>query len=118
MSIVDAFQTDVYKVTRSGPGGYTSRGRYEPGTAETIEVGGSLQPTNARELKIPEEGARLKQYFRFYTEEPVFTIGTKTLRRADVVTINDETYKIWSVEPWTGTDMDYFMAILYREPEQ
>lgn len=117
MSLIDRFMTGEYTVKRATPGTYL-KGRYQAGDPETITVRGSLQPTNARELKLPEEGARLKQYFKFYSDAPVLTIDTRNLSRADVVEINGETFKVWSVESWAGTKLPYFMSILYREAEQ
>lgn len=117
MSLVGRFLTGTYSVRRAGKGTYV-RGEYQRGEEETIEVRGSLQPTNARELKIPEEGARLKQYFKFYTDQQILSIGTKNLSRADTVVIDGQTFKVWSVESWAGTALPYFMSILYREPEQ
>lgn len=118
MTLVERFLTGTYEVTRSKNGSY-EMGRYVPGADETIQMNGSLQPTNARELKIPEEGARLKQFWKFYTDKAVLTIGTKSLSKADVIKVNGETYKVWSVEIWQGTvDLPYFMSILYREPQQ
>jgi len=116
-SPVQRFASGTYKVCRFGAGKYID-GFYEQGKLEEICVKGSLQPTNARELKIPEEGARLKQFWKFYTDQPIVTIGTRRLSKADVVTINGETYKVWSQEIWQGFRLAHYKAILYREPEQ
>ena len=116
MTIVQRFISGSYTVSRSRAGSYVT-GRYVPGVIDTITIPGSLQPTNARELKLPEEGGRLKQYFKFYTDDQTFTIITSGLNRADVITIDGDTYKVWSVEPWRGFSMQYYMAILWREPE-
>ena len=109
--------TGTYTVKRAGAG-YYRKGTYVPGAQETVELTGSLQPTNARELKLQSEGGRLRQYFKFYTDEPLLTINTKELAMADVVEINGETYKVMSAEPWAGTDIPHYKSILYREPGQ
>jgi hypothetical protein len=116
-SLIDRFLTGMYSVTRLSAGGYEA-GHYVPGKPETVQMRGSLQPTSARELKLPSEGGRLMQYFKFYSDAPLLTINTKTLAKADVVTINGDTFKVWSTEPWLGVDIPYFKAILYREPQQ
>lgn len=109
--------TGEYAVTRSTEGAYV-KGRYVPGPVETLLVSGSLQPTNARELKMPEEGNRLRQYFKFYSDQRILSINTRTLADTDVITIDGERYRAMSIEPWRNTDLDYFMTIVWREPEQ
>jgi len=70
MSLIGRFLTGEYAVTRTTIGSYV-RGRYTPGPVETIQVCGSMQPTSARELKLPEEGNRIKQCYKFYTDAPI-----------------------------------------------
>lgn len=117
MSLIGRFLTGEYKVIRSSAGTYV-KGRYMPGPKEEIMVWGSLQPTNARELKLQEEGGRLKQYWKFYTDERIVSISMKTLADADTVIINGETYRAMAPLEWAGTDLDYFMTVLWRDPEQ
>ena len=116
MSLIQRFLTGTYEVKRRGPGSYVD-GFYQNGDLETVQMQGSLQPTNARELKLTEEGARLKQYFKMYSDQPLLTIGARALSKADVVVINGDTFKVMSVETWAGVDLPYYMAIIYREPE-
>lgn len=122
MSLVERFLTNVYQVQRMGKGSYpaSAKGEYVPGTVETITIRGSLQPTNARELKLPEEGNRLRQYWALYSDAPLFTDSPRTLAKSDVVTIDGDTYRVMSVETWKGfaVDLPHFKSILYREPEQ
>lgn len=117
MSLIDSFLTGDYKVLRRCSGQYVN-GRYVPGELEEIEVCGSMQPTSARELKLPEEGNRIKQYWKFYTDSPILLNSTSSLADSDKVVINGETYRAMSREQWEGTRLDYFMTILWREPEQ
>lgn len=117
MSLIGRFLTDDYSVTRMKKGTYI-RGRYVPGEQETITVAGSLQPTNARELKLPEEGNRIKQYWKFYTDEPVLVSSPKTLADSDHIMVNGESYRAMSLTTWAGTDLDYFMTVLWRDPNQ
>lgn len=117
MTLVGRFLTGTYTVQRKAPGTYKG-GFYLAGADQNLSMQGSLQPTNARELKLPEEGARLRQYFKFYSDQPLLTINTKNLAGADTVVINGDTYKVMSIESWAGTDIPYFMSILSREPEQ
>lgn len=117
MTLVQRFMTGSYEVTRSKKGTYI-KGRYVAGPTEQITVDGSLQPTNARELKLPEEGNRLKQYWKLYTDEPVLTSNMATLSRPDIVVIDGDTYKAMSLTTWKNTDLDYFVTVLWREPEQ
>jgi hypothetical protein len=117
MTLIGRFLTGEYAVSRSGPGFYKD-GQYQPGDRETLTMRGSLQPSSARELKLPSEGGRLKQYWKFFTDQPLLTIGTKDLSSADVVEVNGETYKVMSVEIWQGVRLPYYLSILYREPNQ
>ena len=117
MTLIEHFLTGSYTIRRRTPG-YYKEGIYHGGPDEEIQVRGSMQPVNARELKIVSEGVRLKQYYKFYTDAPILAINTKTLANADVVEINGETFKVMSVENWLGTAFPYFKSIIYREPQQ
>lgn len=117
MSIVRRFKTGIYSVSRPGQGTYQD-GTYISGPMENIHVVGSLQPTNARELKIEEEGTRLKQYYIMYSDDPILVSNTKNLADSDRVTINRETFKVLSVEHWEGMRLAHYKSVLAREPEQ
>lgn len=119
MTLIDRFLSTTYVITRTTSGQYQG-GFYVPGPMQTLTMEGSLQPTNAKELKMPEEGDRLKQYWKFYSDTPLTTDNTVSLAKPDIVTINGETYKVMSVETWQGIgfDLPYYKSILYRTPEQ
>lgn len=117
MTLVQRFMTNSYTVVRTLRGKYV-KGFYEPGPTQTIQVSGSLQPTNARELKLPEEGNRLKQFWKFFTDQPVLVNSMATLADSDKVMVNGESYRAMALTTWQGTDLDYFVTILWREPEQ
>lgn len=117
MTLIDRFLTGDYTVKRTASGHYV-KGRFYAGPVEEIQVCGSLQPTNARELKLPEEGNRLKQYWKFYTDKPIFTDSMRRLATGDKITVNGDEYRAMSVNRWEGTQLDYFMTIIWREPEQ
>lgn len=119
MSLIERFLTGTYQVTRSTGGTYVN-GFYQAGRTQTITMMGSLQPTNARELKLPEEGNRLKQLWKFYSDQPLLNNNTVSLGNSDIVLINGDTYKVMSVEIWQGVhvDLPYYKSILSREPEQ
>lgn len=117
MSLIGHFITGIYEVTRPGQGTYQN-GMYLSGQDETFTLEGSLQPSSAAELKIMEEGTRLKQYYVFYTDEPLLLINTKTLSGSDRVTIDGASYKVLSIEPWKGVSLPHYKSILTREPEQ
>lgn len=120
-SIVRRFLSGSYTVVRSLSGSYVM-GRYVPGPTTTLTVKGSMQATTARALKLePEEGARIKQLWKFFTDQAIAPIGTSTLAKADTVTVDGETYKVLSQEKWQGFQgmtLSYFLAVLAREPEQ
>lgn len=117
MTLVQRFMTGEYTVTRSTKGTYV-KGRYIPGPTQTLKVEGSLQPYQGRNLKLPEEGARLRQYFKFFTDTQIVTVNPTTLADADRITIDGETYRAMDITPWKGTDLDHFVTLVWREPQQ
>lgn len=120
MSLIDRFLTNTYEVKRSRPGTY-SGGFYQDGGFDTIQVRGSLQPlTGGREIKMPEEGNRLKQYYKFYTDAPLLLDNTRSLAGADIITVNGDTFKVLGTEQWQGlkVDLPHYKSMLVREPEQ
>lgn len=117
MSLISRFFTNEYKVRRKRKGVYV-KGRYQAGEYEEITVAGSLQPTNARELKLVEEGDRIKQYFKFYTDEPILIDNERTLGTSDTIVVDGDEFRAMSYEPWKGTRLDYYMTIIWRDPEQ
>lgn len=117
MSLIGRFLTGDYTVIRSSKGTYV-KGRYVPGPKSKIVVGGSMQPSSARELKLNDEGNRIKQWWKFYSDEQISTNSMANLSSPDVVIINGEEYRAMGITLWQGTNLDYFMTALWREPEQ
>lgn len=117
MTLIGRFLTGEYKIRRNGAGTYV-RGRYVPGKAKTFMVSGSMQPSSARALKLPEEGNRLRQYWKFFTDEKVVVNSMATLSEGDIVTIDGDEYRAMDVTQWSGTDLDHFITALWREPQQ
>jgi hypothetical protein len=117
MTLVQRFLTGALMVTRKGPGFYKN-GFYQAGIDQTLIINGSLQPLSAREIKFVEEGDRLKQLFKLYSDAPILTDDMRKLSGADRVRINDNSYKVISVEYWQGTALPYYKSILAREPNQ
>lgn len=109
--------TGEYTVKRMKRGTYV-RGRYVPGPVEEIKISGSLQPSSARELKLPEEGNRLKQYYKLYSDQPVLVNSMATLADSDIVEIDGEEYRAMALTTWKHTDLDYFVTVVWREPQQ
>jgi hypothetical protein len=117
MTLIDHLLTGEYEVIRMEKGTYV-KGNYVPGPSTQFKVYGSMQPKSARELKLPDEGNRLRQYWAFYTDEPILVNSMATLADSDHVIINGESYRAMSRVQWEGTFLDYFMTILFRDPEQ
>lgn len=117
MSLVARFLTGDYTVIRSDRGTYV-KGRWIPGPKRKIKICGSLQPTSARELKLPEEANRLKQYYKFYTDEPILLGSTATFADGDYIEVNGESFRAVSLTSWQNTDLDYFVTVIWREPQQ
>lgn len=119
MSLIESFLTNTYTVRRSS-GATVVNGRWEESGFTTVVVKGSLQPLNAREIKMLPEGFRLKQMYKLYSDASIATINTASQAGADKVTIDGETFKVISVEDWKGTkvDLPHFKSILQREPQQ
>jgi hypothetical protein len=119
MSHIDRFRTGTYKVLRSTDGSY-SGGFYVPGAVIETSISGSLQRLSAKDLKMVEEGYRLRQLWRLYSDDPLIPLNTKSLATSDRVIVNGETFRVISCEAWQGlrVDLPYYMSILAREPEQ
>lgn len=117
MSLIQRFMTGSYQVRRSTRGTYV-KGRYLEGPVEELTVSGSMQPSNARELKLADEGNRLRQYFKFYSDAPILMNSMATLSKGDKIFIDGDEYRAMGVTNWKHTDLDYFMTVLWREPEQ
>lgn len=66
-----------------------------------------------------EEGYRLKQLWRFYSDQPLLPMGDHSLATSDRVQINGDSYRVISTESWQGlgVDLPYFKSIISREPE-
>jgi len=122
-SPIPNFTTGNYQVTRRTQGAF-DRGRYVPGSPETLTIKGSLQPIGGRDIKQLQEGERIADHFTFYSDVAPSIIDTKTLGDADVITIDGETYRVVSVQGWgdqagfRGIDLPHFKTILKREPQQ
>lgn len=118
LSLIDSFMTGAYTVKRQKPGYYHDGFYQGGGTDEEVKIKGSMQPLSGREIKMVEEGYRLKQLFKFYSDKSLSVIDTKGLKDTEVVMINNERFRVISVERWMGTSLDYFKSILAREPQQ
>lgn len=120
MTLINNFLTGSYTVTRSGGGSYVN-GIWTPNPSSTIEVSGSLQPMSMREAKLAaEEGERLTDMFKFYSDVDLRVISRDGgLSEGDVVTINGDAYKVLGVEKWQGlrVDLPHYKHMLKREPQ-
>ena len=119
MTLIDNFLTGTYSVSRSLPGSYV-KGIWQSGGSSTVTVKGSLQPMSMREIKLAgEEGERLTDMFKFYSDTDLSLIDQGTLTPADVITINGETYKVIGIEKWQGTlvGLPHYKHMLKREPQ-
>lgn len=117
MTLIGRFLTGTYKVTRMKSGTYV-KGRYIPGPTEELQVDGSMQPVNARELKLPEEGNRLRQYWKFFTDQKIVVNSMATLADGDIITIDGDEYRAMSLFTWENVDLEYHATIVWREPQQ
>lgn len=121
--VIPGFLSGTYIVTRSLGGEYI-KGRFVAGNTETIKMVGSLQPIGGRELKHLEEGERIKDHYTFYSDERLSIVDASDLSQADVIQIDDDSYRVVSVEEWSneigfvGIDLPHFKTILKREPQQ
>lgn len=121
--LISSFTTGAYEVKRSGAGFYKN-GVYRKGEIEEIKMNGSLQPISGNEIKQSTDGERLKYDFKFYSFEPLVTIGTGELSQADEIEINGTSFRVVSVQEWEnsigfgGVDLPHFKTMLLRNPQQ
>ena len=115
--------TGSYNITRMNAGSYVD-GRYVPGTTETLSLKGSMQPIGGRDIEMVEEGERITDYYTFWSLERLSLANTVSLGRADVITINNETYKVVGTRIWinntgfSGMKLPHYQTTLKREPQQ
>lgn len=117
MTLISDLSTGSYVVTRKARGTYQD-GYYIAGSDETVTIGGSMQPTTAQELKIEEEGVRLRQYYKFFSDQPILAVNTVCLNDADHVFVDSKRYRVLGVEHWRGLSLSHYMSTLVLEPEQ
>lgn len=116
--LIAAFMTETYRVQRMGGDGTYVEGTYVPGRQTQLQVRGSLQPLSPREVLQLPEGERVRATYKFYTDGVLITSREAGERRADVVVVRGEQFKVMSVERWDGTAIPYWKAILARvQPE-
>ena len=112
----------IYSVTRSSPGSYSSSqvsggGLFLPGGVSVINVTALIQPITDREAALLPEGARQRQGFVVWTEDPLFVDKEMGLERADVITIDGEKHSVVKVQKWGG-DIPHYRSIVLRNEEQ
>lgn len=93
----------LYTITRAegGQGSYDpTNGDYVPGTIETIEVLGSVQPLNYQEIVSIPEGDRTRERYRFYSYPALKNTDVPRLTIGDLVTVNGDAFQVESVAHW------------------
>lgn len=107
--------TGTYTVTREAAGSYgAADGEWDPGASTSFTLVGSLQPASGRDRKNLPEGMATGDVRVLYSETEVRTASDRTKIPADAVTVDGEVYEVVHVEPWGGTLIPHYKALLVR----
>ena len=105
-----------------GGGFYGDDGRWVDDTSDdgTFSANGSLQPFNPFKLQLViPEGVTQNDTRIFYTTCVLKTTSQFTQTIADTTIIDDLTFEVFSVRPWTGllSSVNHYAAVLIRQDQ-
>lgn len=107
--------TGTYTVTRQAAGSYgAADGEWDAGASSTLSLVGSLQPANGRDRDNLPEGISLSDTRVLYVAEEVRTANDRTKIPADTVVVDGEVFEVVHVEPWGGSLIPHWRALLVR----
>lgn len=111
-SMIRRLRGKNYTVTRVNADGEISEvdGSFVPGETISLQILGSVQPIQARDLVTIPEGDRVRERFRFYSLHRLLNDRVSKLRKGDDIAINCEAFRVESVQHWPN----YSMAIVVR----
>ena len=112
-----AAQPSAFTVTRKT--GAWVQGDFET-TSETLQMNGSIQPVNSKDLQQVPEGDRVVGLIKIYTVDPLYvthedtTVSGEDGLLSDEVTWKGEQYKILNI-PNDFSDFGYYKSIAARK---
>lgn len=117
--------TPTFKLTHKKPftiyrkelGGINEYGEPEEGTEQSLIVEGNLQPLNYNEILLMPESERTKQWYKFYTAEPIRTLKEGSAGwQADEILIDGERYRFMRVKSYQMGILDHYRGDCARIP--
>lgn len=90
------------------------KGTWVEGTPSTFEADYSVQPLTGREMQLLPEDRRTTQSYRLYGDTKLYTVDVNTGTNADRVTIDGETYEVFSCAPWQNTIINHYKIIVIK----
>lgn len=107
LSPLGTFQTDECSVTRAAPGSRVDGVWVEGATTVTPDVGMSIRPAGGKDIQYVPEGTRVQDVRAVMTAH--------ALQPDDVVSFDDETWRVFAVRPWNVRGARYVRALMARE---
>lgn len=103
-------------VQRIGAGAHIN-GVWVPGAVTEVQVRGSLQPINARELALLPEGERARGRWKLYTDDLLRTADPTAATEADRVLWEGRTLTVVQVRSYahTGLSLAHYRCELVEE---
>lgn len=117
---IEDHKTGDYTVTRKTGGSWSEDGRYTPGAESTLLISASVQPAGAELTDLPE-GQSVDDVKVIYTETRLYgrKPGTPQVDPEDddvgridpdIVSIDDEDYRVFKVAKWDHWGETHFVA--------
>jgi hypothetical protein len=83
-------------------------GKLKASAKPTFKVTASVQPINGKEREFLAEGWRQSYVVKLYTKEKLLTSDDKKAQKADLLSIQGESFEVISVERNVGLGMDHY----------
>lgn len=120
LSLINRFKKDVVTVKRKAAGSYIE-GVFTDGEETEIEITGSIQPLNGKELLVLSEGNRVKDTIKIYTDSELRTDKSSTCV-ADLIEYNNKIWQVMNVFDYSttiaGTTLTHYKALCVNVVEE
>lgn len=94
-------------VKRFAAGSYNTDGDWVEGADSDFNISASVQPLTGREMEMLPEARRDSQSYKLYSDTQLLTADTSQTKNADIVTIDNEKFEVFSDEPWQNNIINH-----------
>lgn len=115
--VIAAFgATAILPVTRRAAGTYSeATGLFDQGATEaSFSIDAAIQPATPKDRELLPENERTKESIVVYSVAPLRTSDVSQGLEADVVTWEERTWRVTSVENW-APEAGYYRSVAVRE---